>query len=123
MKKKTMSYVMSGALSISILGSAHTVAAAEGPATTVTKTEASSLKYKEGLQIKKIRDFSEIIREQAEEFRIEHNGKDFETVAKEVREAKLKKQAEEYGISHKNKDYQTLMKEVRQAQQQAKAQR
>ncbi|WP_203362864.1 hypothetical protein [Bacillus sp. REN10] len=123
MKKKTMSYVMSGALSISILGSAHSIVAAEGPATSVTKTEASSLKYKEGLQIKKIRDFSEIIREQAEELGIDHNGKDFETVAKEVRETKMKQQAEAYGISHDHKDYQTLTKEVRQAQQAAKAQR
>ncbi|OZI10710.1 hypothetical protein CEW92_15475 [Bacillaceae bacterium SAS-127] len=123
MKRKTMSYVMSGALSISILGSAHTIVAAEGPATSVTKTEASSLKYKEGLQIKKIRDFSDIVYEQAEQFGIDTNGKDFEAVAKEVREAKMKQQAETYGISHKDKDYQTLTQEVRQAQQQAKAMR
>ncbi|MGM7634389.1 hypothetical protein [Bacillus sp. Hm123] len=123
MKKKTMSYVMSGALSISILGSAHTIVAAEGPATSVTKTEASSLKYKEGLQIKPIRDFSDIVYEQAEQFGIDTKGKNFEAVAKEVREAKMKQQAEAYGISHTDKDYQTLTQEVRQAQQQAKAMR
>ncbi|WP_100332249.1 hypothetical protein [Bacillus xiapuensis] len=118
MKKRTMSYVMSGALSISILGSAHTYVAAEGPAAESTKTEASSMKYKERLQIKKIRDFSDIIGEQAKALGISQQGKDFETVAKEVRETKMKLRAQTYGINTANKDFRLLAEEVRQAEQQ-----
>lgn len=113
MKKKTMSYVMSGALSISILGSAPSVTAA-GPAT--TKAQTSSYKYREGQQLKPIRDFSALIRKQAEEYGIDPANKDTETLAKEVREEKVKQQAAAFGISTWNKDFNTLKQEIRQAQ-------
>lgn len=113
MKKKTMSYVMSGALSIGILGSSPSMTAA-GPAT--TNTEMTSYKYRDGQQIKPIRDFSDVIREQAQSFGINIKDKDIETLAKEVREEKLKQQAAALGINTWNKDLQTLKSEVRKAQ-------
>ncbi|KAB7707204.1 hypothetical protein F9802_09360 [Bacillus aerolatus] len=117
MKKKTMSYVMSSALSLSILGSSPSMTAA-GP--TTTKAEMASYKYREGQQMKRIRDFSDVIREQAEVFGIDSDGKDVETMAKEVREAKLKHQAASFGISTFNKDVQTIKREIRAAQLHAK---
>ncbi|GLY09414.1 hypothetical protein [Bacillus badius] len=114
MKKKTMSYVMSGALSIGILGSAPSMTAA-GPAT--TKAEMTSYKYKEGQQIKPIKDFSDVMREQAEALGIHSENKDIETLAKEVREAKVQQQAAAFGIDTANKDFHTLKQEIRKAQQ------
>ncbi|MEK4028141.1 MULTISPECIES: hypothetical protein [Bacillaceae] len=113
MKKRTMSYVMSGALSIGILGSAPSMTAA-GPAT--TNAEVTSYKYRDGQQIKPIRDFSDVIREQAQTFGINVEDKDIETLAKEVREEKIKQQAAALGIDTSNKDVQTLKSEVRIAQ-------
>ncbi|KMY55338.1 hypothetical protein AC623_16495 [Bacillus sp. FJAT-27231] len=120
MKKKTMSYVMSGALSISILGSTPSLTAA-GPAT--TKAEAASYKYRDGQQIKGIRDFSDVIREQAASFGIDPANKDIETLAREVREAKVQQQAASFGINTSNKDFQTLKQEIRNAQQSLNAKR
>ncbi|HEY9577528.1 MAG TPA: hypothetical protein VIR64_07640 [Pseudobacillus sp.] len=120
MKKKTMSYVMSGALSISILGSTPSMTAA-GPAT--TKAETASYKCREGQPMKGIRDFSDVIRQQAESFGIDPADKDIETLAKEVREAKAKQQAAAFGISTRNKDFRTLKQEIREAQQSLNAER
>ncbi|MFK2825395.1 hypothetical protein QYG89_06795 [Bacillus sp. B190/17] len=117
MKKKTMSYVMSGALSIGILGSAPSMTAASPAA---TKAEISSYKYRDGQQLKRIRDFSDIILEQAESFAIDPKNKDLETLAKEVREAKVKQQAAAFGISPLNKDIDTIKHEIRQIQRSMK---
>ncbi len=117
MKKKTMSYVMSGALSISILSLSPSISAASP---VVSKSQTASYKYGENNQIKPIRSFSDIILEQAEDFGIDPEGKDFETLAGEVRQAKLIRQADHLGIVTSGKDLETLRDDIRNAQRASK---
>jgi hypothetical protein len=97
MRKMYMSFAI--ALLFGLFGSVQTYAAAE------EKTEV----HGRGHHFKHNPEF---IKKQAESLGIETDGKDTETIAKEVRETIIKQKAKELGIDSDGKDMDTLAKEV-----------
>lgn len=97
MRKMYMSFAI--ALLFGLFGSAQIYAATE------EKTEV----HGRGHHFKHNPEF---IKKQAESLGIETDGKDTETIAKEVRETIIKQKAKELGIDSDGKDMDTLAKEV-----------
>jgi hypothetical protein len=109
MKKKTMSYVMTGALSITILsGVSSSPAQAAFPQ--LIKEQAAPSVTRTGTK-----NFADVIAEQAAALGINIEGDDLETSSKKVRQAKLQNQAAALNIEKEGKDEKTLRLEVKKA--------
>ncbi|MCI2252891.1 hypothetical protein L2D08_00770 [Domibacillus sp. PGB-M46] len=109
MKKKTMSYVMTGALSITILsGVSSSPAQAASPQ--LIKEQTTSSVARTGT-----RNFADIIADQAMALGVYNEHDDLETVAKKVRLAKLQRQAEALHLDTAGKDEKTLRLQVKKA--------
>lgn len=108
MKKKTMSYVMTGALSISILSSVPT-SPVQAQAPQLLKESAAQMTARTGA-----RSFSDVLKEQAAALGVDIEGDDLETAAAKVRQAKLFKQALILNIDPNGKTDRALRKEIAQ---------
>ncbi|MCP3761072.1 hypothetical protein NLX67_01515 [Domibacillus sp. A3M-37] len=107
MKKKTMSYVMTGALSITILsGVSSSPAQAASPQ--LIKEQAAPSVTRTGTK-----NFADVIADQAAALGIHIEGDDLETAAKKVRLAKLQHQAAALGIKTDGKEEKALRLEVK----------
>ena len=107
MKKKTMSYVMTGALSITILSGVPS-SPAQAASPLLIKEQAAPSVTRTGTK-----NFADVITDQAEALGIHIKGDDLETAAKKVRLAKLRKQADALGIHTEGKEEKTLRLEVK----------
>ncbi|WP_046174320.1 hypothetical protein [Domibacillus indicus] len=107
MKKKTMSYVMTGALSITILsGVSSSPVQAASPQ--LIKEQAALPVTRSGTK-----NFADVIAEQAAALGIHIEGDDLETAARKVRLAKLQNQAAALGIETAGKEEKALRLEVK----------
>lgn len=111
MKKKTMSYVMSGALSITIL-SAVSSSPAFGASPQLAREQAALSVTRTGTGTK---NFTDVLAEQAAALGLSIDGDDIETAAKKVRLAKLSNQAAALGIDPTDKKEKVLRLEVKKA--------
>lgn len=109
MKKKTMSYVMTGALSITILSGVPS-SPAQAASPQLIKEQAAPAVTRSGTK-----SFAEVIADQAAALGIHIEGDDLETAAKKVRLAKLQKQADYYGIETDNKEEKALRLQIKRA--------
>ncbi|OMP68208.1 hypothetical protein [Domibacillus epiphyticus] len=109
MKKKTMSYVMTGALSITIFSGVHSSPAHAASPQLIKEQTASSV-TRTGTK-----NFSDVIAKQAAALGINIDGDDLETAAKKVRVTKLHNQARSLNIETKDKDEKLLRHEVKHA--------
>ncbi len=109
MKKKTMSYMMTGALSITILsGVSSSPAEAASPQFIREQATAS-------ISRTKTKNFADVVAEQAAALGVSINGDSLETAARKVRLAKLNKQAAALGIETADQDEKTLRLYVKKA--------
>lgn len=109
MKKKTMSYVMTGALSFTIWnGAASSPAQAASPQMIKVQTAPSVARAG-------TRDFADVMAEQAVALGVYNEADDLETTAQKVRQAKLERQAEALGIDTVGKTEKVLRIEVKKA--------
>ncbi|RIW33319.1 hypothetical protein D3H55_11725 [Bacillus salacetis] len=125
MKKKRLTYVLTGALAVGILG-AIPAFAAEDDAAQSTESNASIEKDtafggKHGGGRGKFGFDEEQLKEKAEELGIDTTEKNSRELAKEVMEAQLEKKAKELGIETEGKDHHALMQEIRKVQIESKA--
>lgn len=107
MKKKTMSYVMTSALSITILSGVHS-SPAQAASPPLIKEQAAPSVARTGTK-----NFADVLADQAAALGIHIEGDDLETAAKKVRLAKLQNQAAALGIKTDGKDEKTLRLEVK----------
>jgi hypothetical protein len=109
MKKKTMSYVMTGALSFTIWnGVASSPAQAASPQLIKVQTAPSVTRAG-------TRDFADVMAEQAAALGVYNEADDLETTAQKVRTAKLERQVEALGIDTAGKTEKVLRMEVKKA--------
>lgn len=104
MRKKRKAYFCAIALIFGLLGKVQVFAAAEE----TTQAESSEVHGHK----RHFKHNPEFLKKQAESLGIETDGKDTETIAKEVRETLIKKRAETLGIETKGKEFDVLAKEV-----------
>lgn len=109
MKKKTMSYVMTGALSITILSGVPS-SPAQAASPQLIKEQVAPSVTRTGTK-----NFADVIEEQALALGINIEGDDLEKAAKKVRLAKLHNQAEALKIETDGKDEKTIRLEVKKA--------
>ncbi|OLN23909.1 hypothetical protein BTO30_00305 [Domibacillus antri] len=109
MKKKTMSYVMTGALSITILSGVHS-SPAQAASPQMIKEQAAPSVTRAGTK-----NFADVIADQAAALGLNIEGDDLETAAKKVRLAKLHQQAAALNIKTDGKDENTIRLEVKKA--------
>jgi hypothetical protein len=126
MKKKTLTYVLTGALAVGILGAIPAFAAEDDTAQTTETASATTEKEtafgghhrgghgKFGLS-------EEQLKERAQELGIDTADKDTRELAKEVMEAELAKKAKELGIDTEGKDQRAIMEEIHKVQLEEKA--
>jgi len=107
LRKMKMSCICAMAFLFGFLGSVQVFAATQ---------EKEQVKANEVHGRDHFRHNPEFIKKQAESLGIKTEGKDTETIVKEVREAMLKKRAEELGIDTKGKHLDSLAKEVRETE-------
>src|SRR3954471_16655496 len=103
MKKMLMNYFFAIPLLIGLLGPIQVLAASQG-------NELNQSSEVHGHGHGHFRHNPEFLKNQAEALGIKTDGKDTETIDKEVREAMMKKRAETLGISTKGKDLDSLAK-------------
>src|SRR4051794_272953 len=103
MRKMQLSYFCAIALLLGLLGPVQAFAATQ---------ETGESTGVHGHHQDHYRHNPEFIKKQAESLGIKTDGKDTETIAKEVWQAMIKKRAEELGIDTKGKDFDKLKKEV-----------
>jgi inhibitor of KinA sporulation pathway (predicted exonuclease) len=126
MKKKTLTYVLTGALSVGILGAIPAFAAEEDSAKTNDSAVVSGKSEPEfgghrGGGHGKFHLNEEQVKEKAEELGIDSTDKDSRELAKEIMDAELEKRAKDLGIETEGKDHRALMDEIRQAELNKKA--
>ncbi|OKL36239.1 hypothetical protein [Domibacillus mangrovi] len=109
MKKKTMSYVMTGALSITILSGVPS-SPAQAASPHLIKEQAAPTVIRTGTK-----NFADVIEEQALALGINIKGDDLEIAAKKVRLAKLHNQAAALNIETDGKKEKTIRLEVKKA--------
>ncbi|WP_050179981.1 hypothetical protein [Domibacillus robiginosus] len=107
MKKKTMSYVMTGALSFTILSSVPS-SPAQAASPQLTKIQTAPSVARAGTK-----KFTDVIAAQAAEYGLHIEGDDLETAAKKVRMAKLQSLAEKLNINTDGKTEKALRLEVK----------
>jgi hypothetical protein len=124
MNKKTLTYVLTGALSIGILGAIPAFAAEEDTAKTnesAVVSGKSEFGGHRGGGHGKFHLNEEQLKEKAEELGIDSTDKDTRELAKEIMGAELEKRAKEWGIETEGKDHRAVMEEIRQAELNEKA--
>lgn len=109
MKKKTMSYVMTGALSITILSGVPS-SPAQAASPQLIKEQVAPSVTRTGMK-----NFADVIAEQASTLGINIKGDNLEIAAKKVRLAKLQNQAAALNIQTDGKDEKTIRLEVKKA--------
>jgi hypothetical protein len=124
-KKRTLTYVLTGVLSVGILGALPAFAAEEDTADSndsaaVEKQTDQVFGHRGGGHVKFQLD-EEQLKEKAEELGIDSSDKDSRELAKEIMEAELEKRAKELGIETEGKDHRTVMEEIRGAELAEKA--
>lgn len=107
MRRMKMICIWGMAFLFGVLGSVQVFAATE---------EKAQVKANEVHSRGHFRHDSEFIKKQAESMGIKTEGKDTETIAKEVRETHIKKVAKELGISTNGKELKEVVHEIRETQ-------
>jgi hypothetical protein len=125
-KKRILTYVLTGALSVGILGALPAIAAEEEAANTsvsavVEKETESAFGGHRGGGPGKFHLDEEQLKEKAEELGIDSTDKDSRELAKEIRDAELEKRAKELGVETEGKDHRTVMEEIHGAELSKKA--
>ncbi|MEL3971699.1 hypothetical protein AAEO50_05335 [Rossellomorea oryzaecorticis] len=117
-KKRTLAYVLTGALSVGIFGAIPAFAAEKD----IAKTNDSAVVENEtdpafgghrGGGHGKFHLNEEQLQEKAEELGIDSTDKDSRELAKEIMDAELQKRAKELGIETEGKDHRAVMEEIR----------
>ncbi|MGD6958306.1 hypothetical protein ACQCWA_11965 [Rossellomorea aquimaris] len=124
MNKKTLTYVLTGALSVGIIGAIPALAAEEDTAKTnesAVVSGKSEFGGHRGGGHGKFHQNEEQLKEKAEELGIDSTDKDTRELAKEIMGAELEKRAKEWGIETEGKDHRAVMEEIRQAELNEKA--
>ncbi len=121
--KRKWTYVVTGALTVGILGSLPAFAAEED---TAGKTSDSAVVgahefSKQGGVHGKFRLNEEQVKKKAEELGIDSTDKDTRELAKEIMDAELEKKAKTLGLDTEGKDDHAIMEEIRQAELNKKA--
>ncbi|MCA1060384.1 hypothetical protein LCL96_15715 [Rossellomorea aquimaris] len=122
-KKRKLTYVLTGALAVGILGSLPAFAADED---TAGKTNDSAVVGnhefgRHGGGPGKFHLNEEQLKTKAEELGIDSADMDRRELAKAIMDAELEKKAKELGIDTEGKDHRTVMDEIRQAELNNKA--
>lgn len=125
-KKKPLTYVLTGTLTVGILGAIPAFAAEEDTGTTNDSTVADKQTDPEfGRSDRghggKFRLDEDQLKEKAEDLGIESTDKDSRELAKEIMNAEFDKRAKELGIDTEGKDHRTVMEEIRGAELSEKA--
>jgi hypothetical protein len=124
-KKRTLTYVLTGALTVGILGAIPAFAAEEDAG----KTNDSAVASEKSEPVfgghhaghGKLHLNEEQVKEKAKELGIDTTDKDARELAKEIMGAELEKRAKSLGIDTEGKDHRALMEEIRQVELNKKA--
>jgi hypothetical protein len=116
-RKRTLTYVLTGALSFGILGALPAFAAEEEAGKTNDSAVVSkeTVRHRGGGHVKFHLNEGQL-KEKAEELGIDSTNKDSRELAKEIMDAELEKRAKELGIETEGKDHRTVMEEIRQVE-------
>jgi hydroxylamine reductase (hybrid-cluster protein) len=115
-RKRTLTYVLTGALSFGILGTLPAFAAEEEAGKTNDSAVVSkeTVRHRGGGHVKFHMNEGQL-KEKAEELGIDSTNKDSRELAKEIMDAELEKRAKELGIETEGKNQEELAQEIRKA--------